>query len=42
MKYAKTCFVVGLMMALAVGALAAETKKMQRRLLLPLCMLLVP
>ena len=27
MKYAKTCFVVGLMMALAVGALAAETKK---------------
>lgn len=27
MKYAKTCFIVGLMMALAVGALAAETKK---------------
>jgi uncharacterized membrane protein len=27
MKYAKTCFIVGLMLALAVGALAAETKK---------------
>ena len=27
MKYAKTCFIVGLMMALAVGTLAAETKK---------------
>lgn len=27
MKYAKTCCIVGLMMALAVGALAAETKK---------------
>lgn len=27
MKYAKTCFTVGLMMALAVGALATETKK---------------
>ncbi|MBO5731721.1 MAG: hypothetical protein J6R67_11020 [Treponema sp.] len=27
MKYAKTCCIVGLMMALAVGAMAAETKK---------------
>ena len=27
MKYAKTCCIVGLMIALAVGALAAETKK---------------
>lgn len=27
MKYAKTCFVVGLMMALSLGALTAETKK---------------